>query len=268
MSVASRIRVLVERRRAERELEDELRFHLEQQVEEHVAAGMPRAEAERAARQMLGGLAQVQEECRDARGWGCLVDAARDARYAVRTLGRSPGFAAAAIVTLALGIGANTAVFSIADAVLLKLLPVRDPRGLVQFLQPNLMHGQDYAGFSFVNYRELQSAAAGLLDVGGDSQPYQTQAVVDNAREPVRRSLVSGTYFTLLASGQRRGACSSRPSTTKPAATPKPFSAMDSGSAVSIATQPPSAATFASATRRSKSSVWPNRGSPDCRWAP
>ncbi|HTX38849.1 MAG TPA: ABC transporter permease [Bryobacteraceae bacterium] len=196
MSLASRIRALVGRR-TEAELDDELQFHLAQQVDEYLAAGMPRAEAERAARRALGGIAQLKEECRDARGVNWLMDLARDVRYALRTLGRSPGFALAAILTLALGIGANTAVFSIADAVLLKMLPVRDPQRLVRIQQPSVL-GNDYYDFSFVNYREMQTAAAPFLDLAAEGFPNTVQAVMDGARERVGRAAVSGNYFAVL----------------------------------------------------------------------
>jgi predicted permease len=197
MSLASRIRAIFGRR-AESELDDELQFHLAQQVDEHMAAGMSRAAAERAARRALGGIAQLKEECRDARGAGWLVDAGRDAQYAMRTIQCSPGFALAAILTLALGIGANTAVFSIADAVLLKMLPVRDPQRLVQLQHPAPLGNGYYDGFSFVNYREMQTAGAPVLDLAGEGWPNSVRAVVDKSGEQVTRAVVSGNYFTVL----------------------------------------------------------------------
>ena len=196
MSLISGIRAWIGRR-AERELDDELQFHLAQQVDEYMAAGMPPSEAEQAARRALGGMALVKEECREARGGNWLVDALRDVRYALRTMGRSPGFTAAAVVTLALGIGANTAVFSIADAVLLKMLPVRDPQRLF-VLAFGSVYGRTNSGTSFINYREIQTAGARFADFAAEARAGRTQAVVNHHEEPVRRSSVSGNYFELL----------------------------------------------------------------------
>jgi len=115
----------------DRELDEELRYHLERQIEEHISRGMPPALARREALLAIGGLDQRKEECRDMRKTRVLEDLARDLRYAVRTLRRSPGFTAVIVASLALGIGANTAMFSAIDAVMLRLLPVRQPERLV-----------------------------------------------------------------------------------------------------------------------------------------
>jgi putative ABC transport system permease protein len=126
-----RVRSLLRRTTVESEMEDELRFHVERQIEKYVESGMSRSDALRRARVEFGGLEQVKEDCRDARGVSLVETLAQDLRYGWRTLRRSPAFATAALVTLALGIGAGTAMFSVVYGVLLRPLPFRDASHLV-----------------------------------------------------------------------------------------------------------------------------------------
>ena len=126
-----RCRSLFRSQRVEEELDEELRFHLEQQIRDHLDRKLTRDEATRAARLALGGVEQQKEACRDARRVTWIENAIRDVRYGSRGLRANPGFAAAVIGTLALGIGANTAIFSICNAVLFKPLPYAEANRLV-----------------------------------------------------------------------------------------------------------------------------------------
>ena len=125
------LRRLLQRGRAERQLDAELRDHLERLADEYRRRGLGDDDARRKARLEFGGLDQVKEQCRDVRGTRWLDEIAQDLRYGLRLLRQSPAFTLVAIASLALGIGANSAIFALVDGVLLKSLPVRDPQQLV-----------------------------------------------------------------------------------------------------------------------------------------
>src|SRR5437899_9546793 len=126
-----RLQTLFRRDRNAKRLDDEIQFHLDQQIAENLAAGMSAQEARYAAMRAFGNPTFLNEETRDTWGWTWLEQIASDLRYGARMLRRSPGFTAVAVLTLALGIGANTAIFSFINALRMRTLPVQKPDELV-----------------------------------------------------------------------------------------------------------------------------------------
>lgn len=197
-----RLRALARRNRVETELEKELRFHLESQAEENLARGMPAGEARLAATRMFGGISQIQEECRDMRRTQYLENFWQDLRYAVRTLGKSPAFTVTIVLTLGLAIGANSAIFSVIDAVLLKPLPYPQPERLTRIFYRSRsfpkfpLNPWDYLDFRARN-RSFENLA---LYTRSDAQ-------LSGAGEPVKLSAlrVSANYFRVLGMAPARG---------------------------------------------------------------
>ncbi len=128
--VRMRLRTLFGRTQVEQELDDELRYHVERQIEENIASGMSPDEARRAAMRALGRIERRKDECRDAWGISLLDNLVRDTRQALRALRRDIGFTVGVLALLSLGIGANAAVFSIVDGILLEPLPYPEPERL------------------------------------------------------------------------------------------------------------------------------------------
>ncbi len=194
-----RLRSVVLRKRVDDELDIELAFHLEQQIKEYLAAGMSLEEARFAARRAIGGIAQIKDQCRDTRRAGWVTDLVSDMRYAGRTFARARGFAITIILTLALGIGANTAVFNITDALLLRSLPLPDPERLIQILQPDGPMLEQYGErFSPGDYGSMSDAAGPAAQLASETGTKLVSALVGASEEPVRRDAISGNYFGTL----------------------------------------------------------------------
>ncbi len=190
-----RLRALFRRRAEETELNEELRFHFEKQVEKYRLSGMGEEEARRRARLSFGGHEQVKEDCREARGTSFVEDARQDMRYAIRQLRANPTFAVVIVLTLALSIGANSAIFSVINGVLIKPLPYRQPDKLVRTFLTNAVFPRfPLNPFDFRDFRARSKSFEGLAAfTRGDVQ-------LSGSGEPVRLNgmgITSG-YFRVL----------------------------------------------------------------------
>jgi predicted permease len=191
-----RLRAIFLRKKMERELAAELTLHVERETEKLVRAGLTRDEAQRRARVAIGGVEQVTEECREARGVALLESTLQDVYYGLRQLRRRPGFAAVIVTSLALGIGANTAIFTLIDTVLLRMLPIDDPAGL-QLVIPRQTNGSS-RGFEYPEFRRLRAANPAFIDLAAYGTA-RLNVSVDGSIEPTAEGqLVSGSYFPLL----------------------------------------------------------------------
>jgi predicted permease len=175
---------LLSRARLEADLDKELRFHFENQVADKVRAGLAESEARRLTRIEFGGIEQIKEDCRERRGTMGLESLLQDLRYALRMFAKSPGFSAIAILTMALGIGATTAIFSLVDATLLHPLPYPHPEELVRIEDDLPGAGATDAGTSIPEWKDLQRSGIfryvvlkifGSANLTGVSQPSRMQ---------------------------------------------------------------------------------------------
>jgi predicted permease len=177
------------------ELQREIDGHLALDAEERVQRGMSAVEACRAARRAFGNAALVKEEYHDMWAWIWWERLVQDLRYALRALRKNPGFATAAVLSLALAIGANTAMFTLIDAVLLKALPVREPARLVQLEQ--IRNGQGFNFFSWPIVEGFRSRASGFSDIFAWSVR-RMNGDLSGGVEPIACMFVTGNYHRAL----------------------------------------------------------------------
>ena len=195
-AAAARLRGLFGRSRLERELDDEVRFHLEMQIEDNLKAGMNPIEARLAALRSFGAIEPMKERYRERRAFALVETIAQDIRYAARTLRKSPAFTMTAVATLALAIGANTAMFSVVNAVLLRPLPYRAPEQLAMLWTG--MPGQNLQGRPpYQTVEEWRRRSKSFEDMAVLDGVSMTLTATDGA-EKISGVRVSPNFFPLL----------------------------------------------------------------------
>ena len=181
----------------EQDMQDELRYHIERQIAANISAGLAPDEARRQAVLQLGALEGVKEDCREQRSGFWLESLYADVRYALRILRKSPGFTTIAILTLALGIGANTAIFAVLDPLLLRKLPVPHPDELI-WINSSGTFGRPAEGSeveTYYAYRDQGSAFTSVLAFSGIA-PYEL--TYKGRKISAKGELVSANYFAAL----------------------------------------------------------------------
>jgi len=196
-TLLSRIAALFRRQRLDAALDEELRTHIDLATAENMTLGMNRKQARTEALRSFGGVTQTREAYRIRRGFPLLDQIARDLRYALRQLYRAPGFAATAILTLALGLGANTAIFSLINALLLRPLPVPQAERLVLLNSTSTNFGMTNYSFSAPMVRALEQRHDNFEQVAAFSRSIlQVRGAYGN--EQVQAELVSGQFFPMM----------------------------------------------------------------------
>jgi predicted permease len=198
--IIERVRSIIFSGRDEREMAEELHFHEDMEAEQLERRGLSPTEARRRSALALGGIERVREDVRDARGTRFLHDTGRDFGFALRTLARNPGFAVVAILTLAVGIGGTTAVFSAVDAVLLQPLPYQQPGQLVRLYYTDSRRKEDRGFVSpvlFLDYRERMSSFGSTAAIGTYDESGADIGTGDDVRR-IRILGVSADYFDVV----------------------------------------------------------------------
>ena len=179
-------------------MSEEIRAHLDEKVEELVANGMKREEAEHAARREFGNVMLTEETARETWRWPRLENFLIDVRYALRTLRKSPGFTAVAIVTLALGIGVNTAIFSVVDFLAFQEPPIEKPERVATLAKQYA--GGDYGnGFSYPDYVEIRNQSTAVFSEVAGTTSFERDGLSDGgSNEPIWTDYVTGNYFQTM----------------------------------------------------------------------
>jgi predicted permease len=196
-SLRSLVSALFYRSHIEQDMDEELRSHIRSRVEDLERSGLRRAEAERRASLEFGGYQKFKEECREALGTYFLEALVQDVRYGVRTLRKSPGFTAIAVLTLALGIGANTAIFSYVNAWLIHPLPYAHPEELVVALSHNAKEGWTDQTFTNADFLEYQKQASSFTQLAAWTSWF-FNLTGDGTPDRVTGGLVSWNFFDAL----------------------------------------------------------------------
>lgn len=192
------VRAAWRRSRFEDDMSDEMRFHVESRAADLVRRGIARDEAARRARAEFGSMEKHKEEARAGAGLRLLDEMRGDVRYAVRTFARNRTFTATAVATLALGIGANTAMFSLFDALMLRWLPVRDPQALVQVGFRSDSGGSAGGSFSYAIVRALDRERQIFSGVAGFSGGFTFRVGAPGSTSRVPATVVTGSYYDTL----------------------------------------------------------------------
>jgi len=212
------VRMLFNRGRELEHLDAEIRFHLEQLTVENICAGMSPAEARAAAVRAFGSPALLGEEVRETWNWTKLELALRDLQRSIRTLAKSPGFTALAIVVLALGVGANVALFTVARSVLWKPLPFRDPEQLIRFYEVSSDDRFPYnnvAGGIFAEWRKQSHAFSDLAILVGWPRDTTCLPPADSFRKKCGQPSAPGLFFQRSACNRRSAASSPKPTISR-----------------------------------------------------
>jgi predicted permease len=204
LQIWRRLLSLTRRERYEREMEEEMRFHLEMQIEQNLDAGMAPEEAHYAARRQFGNQTWLKEVSREMWSLNSFETLIQDLRYGVRMLLRNPGFTLIAVITLSLGIGANTAIFSVVNAALMRPLPYQSPAELVLIRHLDKTDGSQSQSISYADFLDWKTQNSVFADLATFRQ-HSFSLEVGNDLEQINAAMVSANFFALLGVNAHRG---------------------------------------------------------------